>query len=131
MELKHIGLAISEINEITDFYIEILGMKQARTFVLKKNIAKAIFGCDIDTPVFLMQKDNFFLEIFIAPLASPKKFAHLCLSVENRELIFAKAEAKGFQCNRIKRKPHDLIFIRDGSGNIFEIKEIYGKFKKH
>ena len=131
MELKHIGLAISEINEITDFYIEILGMKQARTFVLNKTLAETIFGCDIDTPVFLMQKDNFFLEIFIAPLASTKKFAHICLSVEKRELVYAKAKAKGFQCNRIKRKPHDLIFIRDGSGNIFEIKEIYGKFIKH
>lgn len=131
MELKHIGLAISDIKEITDFYIEILGMKQARTFVLNKTLAETIFGCDIDVPVFLMQKDNLFLEIFVAPSVSPKKFAHLCLSVENRELIFAKAKAKGFQCNRIKRKPHDLIFIRDGSGNIFEIKEIYGKFKKH
>lgn len=42
---------------------------------------------------------------------------------ENREELVAKAEQNNYKCIRIEREISDLIFVKDKSGNIFEIKE--------
>ncbi len=124
MKLEHIGLTISDQGEINNFYQNILGFEQAKTFTLNKNLSGKIFDNFIDTPVFLMQKEKLVLEIFIYPDKVKQSFNHICLSVKDRETLVTKAEAQKYECIRIKRDVFDLIFIKDKSGNIFEIKEM-------
>ncbi len=123
MKLEHIGITISEQGEINNFYQNILGFKQLKTFTLNKTLSGKIFNIPIDTPVCLIQKDNLILEIFIYPDKVKQNFNHICLSVKDRENLITKAEAQKYECIRIKRDIFDLIFIKDKSGNIFEIKE--------
>ncbi|MBC8486375.1 MAG: hypothetical protein H8D45_10090, partial [Bacteroidetes bacterium] len=51
-------------------------------------------------------------------------FDHICLAIKDRETLITKAEAQNYECIRRKRDIFDLIFIKDKSGNIFEIKEM-------
>ena len=123
MELEHIALSITVPEDIKHFYQDILGMDKVKNFVLNKLLAYEIFGINKNTDVFLLQKDMLFLEIFVIDTISARNFNHICLSVDDRKTVFRNAEQKGHTVICKKRGNSDLIFIKDKSGNIFEIKD--------
>ena len=123
MNLEHVALTITDHKEIKNFYQEFLGMSEVRNFVLDKDLAREIFGFEKETTVFHLQKDELLLEIFITPEQCEHGFNHLCISIPNREKIVKKAVHHGYECIRVKRQNSDLIFVKDKSGNIFEIKQ--------
>ena len=125
MKLEHIALSVSDHKEIEKFYMNILGMKQIKNFVLRKDLAAKIFGINEEINVFLLQKDKVVFEIFITPEYRKQAFEHICISIKNRKGFINKSMLNGYKVIRIEREFFDLIFVKDKDGNIFEIKEIY------
>ena len=123
MKLEHIGLAIKDHSEIKEFYQNILGMNEVKTFSINNDLSWEIFGINYSPRVYLLEKNNVFLEIFISPELYNQCFRHLCISVENRDLIIKKAKQYNYKVICKKREKSDLVFLRDKAGNIFEIKE--------
>ena len=123
MSLEHVALTITDPEEVENFYLNILGMNESRNFVLDRDLAVKIFGMDQAPSVFQLHNEDVFLEIFISESTGDHGFRHICLKVEDREELVNKAGQGGYSCTRISREYADLIFIRDKSGNIFEIKE--------
>ena len=123
MKLEHIALTISEPADIKDFYLDILGMKEVKNFVLNKVLANKIFGVNKEISVFLLQKDDISLEIFILHGQSKRSFEHICLAVNDREELVENCLKQNYECIRIERDLFDLIFLKDKSGNAFEIKD--------
>lgn len=122
MKLEHIALSISDYKEIEKFYMNILGMKQIKNFVLRKDLAANIFEINEEVYVFLLQKDRVVFEIFITAGYRKKTFDHICISIKNREKFITKVLLNGYKVIRIEREHFDLIFIKDKDENIFEIK---------
>ena len=123
MKLEHIALNITDTKEIIDFYQNVLGMVEVRNYELDKNLANLFFNIRENTLVYLMQKDNLFLELFVYTKSYNNGFNHICVKVKNREAIVANAKKYSYKCIHRKREYFDQIFISDNSGNIFEIKE--------
>lgn len=124
MKLEHIALSVSDYKEIEKFYTNVLGMKQIKNFVLRKELAANIFEINEEITVFLLQKDRVVFEIFITTGYRKKAFDHVCISIKNREKFITKALLNGYKVIRIERELFDLIFIKDKDENIFEIKEM-------
>ena len=124
MKLAHIALSVSDYKEIEKFYTNVLGMKQIKTFVLRKDLAANIFEINEEITVFLLQKDRVVFEIFITTEYRKQAFDHVCISIKNREEFINKVLLKEYKVIRIERELFDLIFIKDKDGNIFEIKEM-------
>ena len=124
MKLAHIALSVSDYKEIEKFYINVLGMKQIKNFVLRKSLAANIFDINEEITVFLLQKDKVVFEIFITTGNRKQAFDHVCISIKNRENFINKVLLNGYKVIRIERELFDLIFIKDKDGNIFEIKEM-------
>jgi len=123
MNLEHVAFTITDYNEIEQFYHEILEMNKMKSFVLDKVLARDIFGIEKETKVFLLQKDELILEIFLNTEQHHQGFNHICISTSHREEIVKKATQHSYKCLRLKRKNSDMIFVTDNSGNIFEIKQ--------
>lgn len=123
MNLEHVALNITDQKEIEGFYCDIFGMSEIRHFILNKNLAMEIFGIEKETTVYQLKKNEIFLEIFLIPERFENGFSHLCISISNREEIANKADQNGYSCMRLKRGNSDMIFIKDKSGNIFELKQ--------
>ncbi len=123
MKLEHIALSVTDTEEIKNFYFNILEMKEVKNFVLNKELANNIFKIEKEVPVFLLQKDKLFFEIFVTNMQNNQGYNHVCIEIQNREELVEKAIKQGYICIRIERDMFDLIFIKDKSGNIFEIKE--------
>ena len=123
MKLNHIAITVKEFSEIEKFYKDLLGMKDVRQFVLNKNLSRNIFSLENETTAYLLQKDDLFFEVFILPESFEKGFNHICISVPDREGLIKNAKEKNYEVTRIEREHFDLIFVKDKSGNIFEVKQ--------
>ncbi|MFO7829540.1 MAG: VOC family protein [Bacteroidales bacterium] len=123
MKLEHVAIKVNSSDEIINFYQNMLGMEQVRNFVLDKSLSTKIFGVNENLTVYLMQRDDLVLEIFILKQNQQQLINHLCISIDNREEIIKKIHERDFETIIIEREQSDLVFIKDKSGNIFEIKE--------
>ncbi len=122
-QLHHMALAVFPPREIHDFYMAILGMKFMRQFTLSAELTQQIFGIPDEIEVQVVGNENITLELFIWPQVVPGSFEHICLTVPHRENLIKKAALAGYPVTRILRDQGDLLFVRDKSGNLYEIKE--------
>jgi len=122
MKLEHIGITISDNQEINAFYQNILAFELTKTFELNAVLSEKIFGMSKIVSVYVMQRNDITLEIFVHPEVSAQKYNHICLSTKDRESIYKKAIVHHYLCVRIKRDQWDMVFIKDKIGNLFEIK---------
>jgi len=122
MQLEHIALAIKDTSEITLFYEQLLGMSKVKSFILEKFLSNKIFGIPAETTVYQLKNGELLLEIFVDPIKKMKGYNHICIKVNQRESFIQRAIASNYECTRIERTGADLVFIKDKSGNIFEIK---------
>ena len=121
--LEHIGITINEYNDIQAFYKDLLGLKEVKTFDLYEDMSQKIFG--IRTPVQVMHFscEDLHLELFLTDKKQKSIYNHICISLQNRDDIIQKAKSMGFPVIEIKRESGNyLLFIKDNSGNMFEIK---------
>ena len=63
------------------------------------------------------------MEIFLIPERFENGFSLLCISISDREEIANKADQNGYACIRLKRGNSDMIFIKDKSGNTYELNQ--------
>jgi catechol 2,3-dioxygenase-like lactoylglutathione lyase family enzyme len=120
---NHVAIAINNLSEIKDFFVNILGLEIIRKFTLSKDISNKIFGIDKENEVTVLGKGDFSMEIFKSDRTSQNDFQHVCITVNNRENVIQKAQGNNYPCIIIKRDTSDAVFIRDKSNNLFEIKQ--------
>jgi len=125
MNIEHIGLTIKEPTEIENFYCELLGMCRIRDFILYKDVSEVIFGIEEDIQVSFLEKDGMTIELFVSEQTNKNPIDHICISVTDRELLIQKAQRMGYSYTRIKRPEYDLVFLKDKSGNLFEVRSTY------
>lgn len=123
LKLDHIALNIIDSKEVINFYQNVLGMVEIRKYELDKELAELFFNIRENTSVYLMQKDELVLELFINTKSYNHGFNHICIKMKNRGSIIDKAKNNSYKCIRREREYFDQIFISDNSGNIFEVKE--------
>ncbi len=121
--LNHIGITINDISEIKNFYIDVFGLEIKRNFILEASISDKIFNIKKDTEVTLVGKDDFTLELFLDKVKNEHTFQHICIIFEDRKQVIKKAHNSNYSCTIIKREPFDIVFIKDNSNNIFELKQ--------
>ena len=124
MELKHVAFQINSSDEIKGFYQGLLGMEIIRGFELDKEKALKVFGVQNGTKAVLLGKGDIRFEVFVDKGQKAPSFNHICFSVPDRENLVKEAMSRNFEVKRFKRSKFDLIFIKDNSGNIFEIKQL-------
>jgi catechol 2,3-dioxygenase-like lactoylglutathione lyase family enzyme len=124
MLLQHIALTINDSKEIESFYEGVLKFSLKHKFFLREDIVMQIFHIKGNADVYAMSHQDIHLEIFLSPRREKKIFSHICLAYREAADIYNRALEAGYD-GIIKSNPgHDTFFIRDKSGNMFEIKEI-------
>lgn len=123
MKLHHLALTIQNTSEIQQFYIYLLGFELIQEFKLEADWANKIFNINKTSQAFYLEGHGLALELFIDENKKQNTFNHWCLSFPDRESFIETAQKQNAKIIRIPRDSHDLIFIKDASENIFEIKE--------
>lgn len=118
----HVALTINDLSEIRNFYIDILGLELIKKFTLSGEISNHIFNIKKETEVIVVGKNDFSLELFKSNKSCYRDYQHVCIKVSNREWVIQKAKENNYPCILIKRDGSDIVFIKDRSDNLFEIK---------
>ncbi len=120
---EHIGITINEQSDLQAFYKDLLGMKKVNRFDIYEDLSEKIFGIRGPVQVTHFSSDDLLIELFLTDKRQRPIYNHICISVQNRDNIIKKAKSMGFSVTKIERESKDyLLFIKDKSGNMFEVK---------
>jgi catechol 2,3-dioxygenase-like lactoylglutathione lyase family enzyme len=121
---QHVGVAIDNEGDIEKFYRDVLGLEPVKRFEVDPNLSERLFGIGHAVSVAVLSRGDFTVELFLSDVPRDHGYSHIGISVPNRDGVMKRAEAGGFSVTHIERESKPvLLFIRDGSGNAFEVKE--------
>ncbi len=126
MRIGHIALASSSEEKANRFYKDGLGLKELRSTVIPASLSESLFGIHQEFKVIDFGDEQIKFEVFIGENGGElplKKLDHVCLEVENREVLLTKWKGLGFEVLQVPKGDSLVIFLKDGDGNLFEIKE--------
>jgi catechol 2,3-dioxygenase-like lactoylglutathione lyase family enzyme len=126
MRLLHSAARVSSREEATRFYQELLGLELLREYEIKPALTEKIFGFSQNYQILLYQLGDSQLELFVGPTGKHEGsgVSHLCIGAGDREELKRKALKMGYRVNEIEREgTHNLLFIYDADGNVFEVKD--------
>jgi len=126
----HIGLFTHNSESMVGFYVDVLGFKMKEASILPRSIADTIFGISSDCRFIKLTRHEFMLEIFepISPdirkiMPANGGINHWGYCVRNRAAFVDKLRKAGFEIIVVKRREHDVYFLKDPDGNRIEIRE--------
>ena len=122
--LHHVGLH-SRTKELADlFFGKILQMPLDRSFEVPAELAENIFGIKHTVLVHVYEHQNTCFEVFISedPTHQPG-YDHVCVTVKSKTGFQKRCNEHGLQPFVVMKGEKELLFVKDFSGNLFEIKE--------
>jgi len=123
LKFQHLELTITEKSDIQEFYQVLLGMEIQKEFTLKRDLAEKIFQQNQNIDVITGTIGNLLVELFLANEKPDSVWEHICFISENRQTLIAACQAKNYPVTVIERDPFNIVFVKDKSGNRFEIKQ--------
>lgn len=122
MKLLHVALAV-KAEDVKRFYEDILGFTSGNSFRLQERDTSNIFNLKGQAEIIYMEKDSLQLELFVSTLPQQLSFSHICFEDEDAGEMFGRAKESGYQYFERKKEFSSTYFIKDGNGNLFEMKK--------
>ena len=126
MKIEHIAVSSNSEEKADEFFIELLGMKKERDFVVPEDLMKQFFNVKKEQRIIRYENEDMSVEAFITDdnNQAHDKFTHTCLIVEDRIRLIEKAKKLNLEVIQVPRKNTDgfYLFLKDFYGNLFEIK---------
>ena len=123
IRLHHVALHCDDKKMALRFYQDILGLELVKTFSLTKELTEKIFGLEKVVEVLAFQDSGIYIEIFLINSQRQPSCHHVGLAVENLEEFIVHCRNHDVITYSVKKGEKILWFIKDYSGNIFEIKQ--------
>ena len=122
--LHHVGLH-SRTKESADlFFSKILQIPLNRTFEVPDELAENIFGIKKTVQVHVYEHQNTRFEVFISEHHTHQPgYNHVCVDVKSKTEFQKRCIEHGLQPFVVMKGEKELLFVKDFSGNLFEIKE--------
>jgi hypothetical protein len=121
--LNHVALQYSNKKYADVFFTEILGIPKEKSYKLSHELSQVIFGIPSETEIVVYSNMNISFEIFIYKEKNKTNFTHTCIEVKDRKKLIKLCKEKGLYPQIIKKDEKELLFVRDFSNNLYEIKE--------
>ncbi len=121
INLRHIGLQV-HTNDVNAFYIDILNGKLEGNHKIKEEQGARLFAIRKSVIIKYLKIGNTVFELFLYDQTNAPSFHHICLETAHPELIFKKAVERGFDGRSMRGGEKITYFIKDHSGNTFELK---------
>ncbi len=119
--IHHIALEYSTKEAAEVFFLEILELEKSKTAVLPRALSFSIFGIDSDVEMIVYANETSRFEVFIHTKRKEHGFAHIGLTVPDKDEVITRCKNHGLKPFFIQKNDKQLLFVRDFSGNLFEI----------
>jgi len=120
---NHVALQCNDKEKIETFFTEVLGLPLKKKFTVSRELSEAIFGIDESVDVEVYGNNETSFEIFITQTEEKSSYGHVCIEIDNKKKFINRCKQYGIIPMVITKGGKNLLFVRDFSGNLFEIKE--------
>lgn len=122
--LNHVALQCLNKEEAEIFFTKILGIPKVKNFTLSEGLSESIFGINKRVEVEVYDNGKTRFEVFIGQSNRTPGYEHICIEVEDKKEFNDRCKKYGREPLIVKKEGKDLLFVRDFSNNLYEIKEI-------
>jgi len=121
--LNHVALQCNDKEKVETFFTEVLGLPIKKKFTVSGELSEAIFGINESVDVEVYDNNETRFEIFITQTEEKRGYGHVCIEIDNKKEFIDRCKQYGIKPMFITKGGKNLLFVRDFSGNLFEIKE--------
>jgi hypothetical protein len=120
--LNHVALQCIKREKAALFFTKILDIPKVKTFTVSSELSKEIFGINKSVDVDVYDNGTTRFEIFSGTKKNDP-YEHTCIEVKSKQELITRCEKYGLKPLIIQKEGKDLVFIKDFSNNLYEIKE--------
>ncbi|OGS41011.1 MAG: hypothetical protein A3K77_00885 [Euryarchaeota archaeon RBG_13_31_8] len=120
--LQHVAINYKDKEKADIFFSKILDLKLQKSFSLNSELSNEIFNTLEQVDVFVYGNNFTIFEIFITQKVAIHSFEHICIKINNKNEFIEKCKNYGLEPYKINKEEKQLLFVKDFSGNLFEIK---------
>jgi catechol 2,3-dioxygenase-like lactoylglutathione lyase family enzyme len=120
--IQHVAVECSDEQSADRFFTTILGVPKIKSTMLSKELSAAIFGININVPIEIYDNGKTRFEVFINTTRSEPTYDHICIEVDNKSDFITQCKQQGLDPFFVEKEGKQLLFVRDFSDNLYEIK---------
>jgi catechol 2,3-dioxygenase-like lactoylglutathione lyase family enzyme len=121
--LNHVAIKCKDEKEAEIFFTEVLGFPLVKKFSLSGDLSKAIFSINENVDILVYDNDETRFEVFIGPVGKKHGYEHICIEIDDKTEFISRCSKYNIEPITVEKDGKNLLFFRDYSGNLFEIKE--------
>jgi catechol 2,3-dioxygenase-like lactoylglutathione lyase family enzyme len=121
--LQHVALECSDKNKAEIFFTKILEIPKVKSFILSGELSDSIFGKKSSVEIDVYDNGRARFEVFFSENSKHSVYEHICIEVKSKNELIDRCKNFGIKPIVIKKEGKDLLFVRDFSDNLYEIKE--------
>ncbi len=121
--LNHVALECSDKDKADIFFIKILCMEKVKSSTLSEDLSNAIFGIKSSVEIDVYDNGMTRIEVFITGNSEKSGYEHTCIEVKDKKEFIKQCERYNIEPRAIRKEGKDLLFVKDFSDNLFEVKE--------
>jgi len=120
--LQHVAINYKDKEKADIFFTKILDLKLQKSFSLTPDLSKQIFDISEKIDVFVYGDNFTVFEVFITQKTVKHAFEHVCIKVDDKKEFIDKCKNYGLKPYIINKDEKQLLFVKDFSDNLYEIK---------
>lgn len=120
--LQHIALEVTDSAGADRFFTGVLGLAKQKSATLEPALNHALFGNNTPVDMVVYGNDDLCIETFVTGCPVTPSYQHLCLFVPDKSRFLDTCRKHDVTIVTAKKGDKELLFIKDPSGNLYEIK---------
>jgi len=120
---NHVAIQCSDRKAASIFFTQVLKIPLLRTFSITDQLSSKIFNINGNVEVDVYDNESSRFEVFIKEKSSPSEYEHVCVEVDDKKEFITNCKKHSLKPFFVKKGEKELLFVRDFSDNLFEIKE--------
>ncbi len=121
--IHHVAVMCTNRVKAEIFFTKILGVPLAKNFFLSAEMANVIFGVSEKIEIDVFDDGCTRFEVFYEKSKRKILFEHICIEVKHKHEFIIGCKEYGLEPFEVQKDGKTLLFVRDFSGNLFEVKE--------
>lgn len=121
--LNHVALQFQDSEKAEIFFTKILGLSLKKNFTISPELSNNIFGIKENVEIHVYENQDTSFEVFITKQSKKPGYMHTCIEIKNKEEFMKRCRKYNIEPIMVEKNGKKLLFIRDFSNNLYEIKE--------
>lgn len=123
VSVQHVAVECISQEHADRFFSLVLGLPKVKSSLLSEELTEEIFKIRTEVRFDFYDNGTTRFEVFITQQPVTRGFAHVCITVDDKKSFISRCEQQGLTPFFVQKGDKELLFVRDFSGNLFEVLE--------